>query len=78
MPNKRGEEGKRGNIQEIVQHEAARSFGSIYELWMNLEMAVSSLPPYSCYEQGFRTLIFPSMFGAKFWRYSALSVMMSQ
>ena len=29
MPNKRGEEGKRGNMQEIIQDEAARSMGSL-------------------------------------------------
>jgi hypothetical protein len=29
VPNKRGEEGKQGNIQEIIYDEAARFIGSI-------------------------------------------------
>jgi hypothetical protein len=48
VPNKRGEEGKQGkqgNMQEVVQDEAARSMDFICELWMNMIVAVSpSLP----------------------------------
>jgi hypothetical protein len=63
VANKQGEEGKQGNMQEIVQDEAARPLGSIWELRMNMVMAVSSFSPCSYYEQGLRTLIFSPAYG---------------